>query len=187
PRSATHIRESGASTRQSARTSARRSSRRATSPTVAPRRARIRASAAPIPDDAPVTSTRDPSIFMGASSGRFLGARSGSVDHGSRNTTMAILDDIRRIWDDDAATYDDAPGHHPTSAAGQSAGRDPPAPSSQMLAKRSSAAGAEGLDIAVVVAPAHEPPGSPGGHGFDSVIERHLLWTLPDPIAALRA
>src|ERR1019366_8461804 len=117
PRSATHIRESGASTRQSARTSARRSSRRATSPTVAP----LRASAAPIPDDAPVTSTRDPSIFMGASSGRFLGARSGSVDHGSRNTTMAILDDIRRFWDDDAATYDDAPGHHPTSAAVQAA------------------------------------------------------------------
>src|SRR5580692_2587918 len=34
---------------------------------------------------------------------------------------MAILDDIRRFWDDDAATYDNAPGHHPTSAAVQAA------------------------------------------------------------------
>ena len=31
---------------------------------------------------------------------------------------MAILDDIRRFWDDDAATYDNAPGHHPTSRRG---------------------------------------------------------------------
>ncbi len=34
---------------------------------------------------------------------------------------MAILDDIRRFWDDDAATYDDTPAHHPTSAAVQAA------------------------------------------------------------------
>ncbi len=51
-----------------------------------------------------------------------------------------------------------------------------------MLARLHAAAGAEGLDIAVVTAPAHEPP-----HGFDAVIERHLLWTLPDPAAALSA
>ncbi len=30
---------------------------------------------------------------------------------------MAILDDIRRFWDADAATYDNAPGHRPTSAS----------------------------------------------------------------------
>jgi SAM-dependent methyltransferase len=135
---------------------------------------------------------------------------------------MAILDDIRGFWDADAATYDNTPGHHPTSAAVQAAwtaaleGLLPPAPadvldcgagtgflsliaarlghrvtaldiSSQMLAKLTTAAAAEGLDIAVVVAPAHEPPAAPDAGGFDAVIERHLLWTLPDPVAALRA
>ena len=130
---------------------------------------------------------------------------------------MAILDDIRRFWDDDAATYDNAPGHHPTSAAEQAAWTAalgallPAAParvldcgagtgflsliaarlghhvtaldlSPHMLARLEAAAGAEGLDISVVVAPAHEPP-----HGFDAVMERHLLWTLPDPMATLRA
>ena len=134
---------------------------------------------------------------------------------------MAILDEIRRFWDDDAATYDDAPGHRPRSPAVQAAWTAaleallPPAParvldcgagtgflsliaarlghrvtaldlSPGMLASAfGAAAGAEDLDIAVVVAPAHEPPREP--HGFDAVIERHLLWTLPDPVAALRA
>jgi len=130
---------------------------------------------------------------------------------------MAILDEIRRFWDDDAATYDDAPGHHPTSAAVQAAWTAAleavlPAPPARvldcgagtgflsliaarlghrvtaldlspgMLARLRAAADAEGLDIDVVVAPAHEPP-----HGFDAVVERHLLWTLPDPVGALRA
>ena len=44
------------------------------------------------------------------------------------------------------------------------------------------AARAEDLDVAVVVGPAESPPA-----GFDAVIERHLLWTLPDPSGALRA
>jgi SAM-dependent methyltransferase len=130
---------------------------------------------------------------------------------------MAILDEIRRFWDDDAATYDDAPGHRPTSPAVRAAWTAaleallPPAPARvldcgagtgflslmaarlghrvtaldlapQMLAKLEAAAAAEDLDIEVVVAPAHEPP-----PGFDAVIERHLLWTLPDPTAALAA
>lgn len=34
-----------------------------------------------------------------------------------------------------------------------------------------------------VVGSAAEPPGGP----FDAVMERHVLWTLPDPVAALRA
>jgi SAM-dependent methyltransferase len=130
---------------------------------------------------------------------------------------MTILDEIRRFWDDDAATYDDAPGHRPTSPAVQAAWTAalerllPPAParvldcgagtgflsliasrlghhvtaldiSPQMLAKLAEAAAAEGLDVAVVCAPAHEAP-----PGFDAVIERHLLWTLPDPGTALGA
>jgi SAM-dependent methyltransferase len=130
---------------------------------------------------------------------------------------MAILDEIRRFWDDDAATYDRTPGHHPTSAAVQAAWTAaleallPPAParvldcgagtgflslmaaslghrvtaldlSPGMLAKLRDAAEAQGLDISVVVGPADEPP-----LGFDAVIERHLLWTLPDPVAALSA
>ncbi len=139
---------------------------------------------------------------------------------------MAILDEIKRFWDDDAATYDDAPGHHPTSPAEQAAWTAalaallpiPPARildcgagtgflsliaarlghrvtaldlSLGMLAKLRAAAVAEDLDIAVVMAPADEPPPGPetpgGVAGFDVVIERHLLWTLPDPVAALAA
>jgi SAM-dependent methyltransferase len=134
---------------------------------------------------------------------------------------MAMLDDIRRFWDDDAATYDNASGHRPTSPAVQAAWTAalesllPPAPgrvldcgagtgflslmaarlghrvtaldlSPGMLAKLRAAAEAEGLAIEVVVAPAHEPPQGSGA-GFDAVIERHLVWTLPDPVAALRA
>jgi SAM-dependent methyltransferase len=130
---------------------------------------------------------------------------------------MAILDEIRRFWDDDAATYDNSPGHRPTSAAVRAAwtaaleGLLPPAParvldcgagtgflslmaarlghrvtaldlSPHMLAKLQAAAAAEGLDIDVVVAPADQPPS-----GFDAVMERHLLWTLPDPTAVLAA
>src|SRR5579863_10107161 len=133
---------------------------------------------------------------------------------------MAILDEIQRYWDDDASTYDDAPGHHPTSPAEQAAWTAalatllPPAParildcgagtgflsliaarlghrvtaldlSLGMLAKLSAAATAEDLDITAVMGPAHEPPSGPetpgGPAGFDVVIERHLLWTLPDP------
>jgi SAM-dependent methyltransferase len=130
---------------------------------------------------------------------------------------MGILDEIRRFWDDDAVTYDNAPAHRPTSpavVAAWTAALDallPPPParvldcgagtgflsliaarlghrvtaldlSSQMLAVLGTSATAEGLDIEVVASPAHEPPS-----GFDVVIERHLLWTLPDPRAALGA
>ncbi|MEX2457643.1 MAG: class I SAM-dependent methyltransferase [Actinomycetota bacterium] len=42
---------------------------------------------------------------------------------------------------------------------------------------------ARGLSVEILVGPAHEPPPGP----FDAVIERHLVWTLPDPVATLRA
>jgi SAM-dependent methyltransferase len=130
---------------------------------------------------------------------------------------VTILDEIRRFWDADAPTYDRAEGHRPTSAAVNAAWTAaleallPAAParvldcgagtgflslvaarlghrvtaldvSEQMLGRLRAAAEAAGLVIEVVHAPADEPPGS-----FDAVIERHLLWTLPDPPAALRA
>jgi len=40
-----------------------------------------------------------------------------------------------------------------------------------------------GLEIEATVADAVSPPDGP----FDAVVERHLLWTLPDPAAALAA
>jgi SAM-dependent methyltransferase len=55
--------------------------------------------------------------------------------------------------------------------------------SAGMLQRLREKAAASALDIDVVEGPAEEPP--PGE--FDAVIERHLLWTLPDPAGALRA
>lgn len=40
-----------------------------------------------------------------------------------------------------------------------------------------------GLEIEFVVGPATEPPPGP----YEAVVERHVLWTLPDPVAALAA
>lgn len=42
---------------------------------------------------------------------------------------------------------------------------------------------AAGVQTEVVEGPAEQPPPGP----FDAVIERHLLWTLPDPLLALKA
>jgi SAM-dependent methyltransferase len=130
---------------------------------------------------------------------------------------MDIIDEITAYWDRDAATYDDAPGHRPRSPAVRAAWTaalerllpTPPARvldcgagtgflsllaarlghsvtaldvSAEMLDRLSRAATAEGLDIEVVVAPADQPP-----PGHDVVMERHLLWTLADPGAALQA
>ena len=55
--------------------------------------------------------------------------------------------------------------------------------SSAMLAEAARKAERQGLHIDTVVAPATQPPPGP----FDAVVERHLLWTTPDPVAALRA
>jgi len=41
-----------------------------------------------------------------------------------------------------------------------------------------------GVDARVLVGDAADPP--PFDHSFDTVLARHLLWTLPDPAAALR-
>lgn len=130
---------------------------------------------------------------------------------------MALLDEIRRYWDDDAATYDDTPGHHPDDPAVLAAWAAalerslPPAParvldcgagtgflsliaarlghrvtaldlSANMLGRLRRAATSEGLHIDVVEGSADDPP-----TGFDAVMERHVLWTMPDPAAALAA
>lgn len=131
---------------------------------------------------------------------------------------MALRDEIRRYWDEDAATYDNVPGHRPTNSAELAAWSTalarllPPPParvldagagtgflslmaarlghkvtavdlSPGMLAKLRAAAAAEGLGIDVVEGDAADPPDGP----FDAVMERHVVWTLPDPVAALAA
>ncbi|MGH9094843.1 MAG: class I SAM-dependent methyltransferase, partial [Acidimicrobiales bacterium] len=130
---------------------------------------------------------------------------------------MAIADQIRSYWDVDAATYDDAPNHRPTSPAERAAWDAalarllPPPParvldcgagtgflsmiaarmghlvtaldvSSEMLDRLRKRAAVAGVGIEIVQGPADQPPPGP----FDAVMERHLLWTLPDPTAALR-
>jgi SAM-dependent methyltransferase len=51
-----------------------------------------------------------------------------------------------------------------------------------MLAGARRKAAERGVDLETVIGPATEPPEGP----FDAVIERHLIWTLPDPAGALR-
>jgi len=134
---------------------------------------------------------------------------------------MPIDDVHRRIqawWDDDAATYDDDPGHSPSSALELAAWREAlrsrlPAPparvldvgagtgflslllaelgyqvsaldlSAKMLARLAEKAEQRGLDVELANGPAEDPPPGP----FAAVVERHLLWTLPDPMKALAA
>jgi SAM-dependent methyltransferase len=52
-----------------------------------------------------------------------------------------------------------------------------------MLARAREKALARGVSLDLIVGSAAEPPPGP----FDVVMERHLVWTLPDPIATLRA
>jgi SAM-dependent methyltransferase len=52
-----------------------------------------------------------------------------------------------------------------------------------MLDRARAKATAAGLDLEVVNGPAERPPSGP----FDAVMERHLAWTLPDPVAAMAA
>jgi len=128
-----------------------------------------------------------------------------------------MTDRTRRYWDDDAPTYDRSPQHRPTSPLVRAAWLAaverllPPPPSRVldcgagtgfvtlmaarlghrvtaldlspgMLGQLRGSAEREGLDVEVVEGPADRPPA-----GFDAVIERHLVWTLPDPARALGA
>ena len=52
-----------------------------------------------------------------------------------------------------------------------------------MLSKARAKAEANGVELTFVVGPAAEPPAGP----FDAVIERHVVWTMPDPVTVLRA
>ncbi len=52
-----------------------------------------------------------------------------------------------------------------------------------MLEKARAKAEEQGLEIEFVVGPSTEPPPGP----FDAVMERHVLWTTPEPIRALTA
>jgi SAM-dependent methyltransferase len=54
----------------------------------------------------------------------------------------------------------------------------------RMLAQLSDKAKRRGLDVAIVEGNAADPPGA---GDYDVVVERHLVWTLPDPRAALEA
>jgi len=131
---------------------------------------------------------------------------------------MALQDEIRQWWDEDAATYDNSATHRPRRPAERAAwtaalARLLPAPpsrvldcgagtgflsliaarlghdvtavdlSGRMLAKLQEAAAQEGLAITTVEGPADVAPAG----NYDVVMERHLLWTLPDPEAALVA
>ncbi|MGO4343563.1 class I SAM-dependent methyltransferase [Pedococcus sp. 2YAF34] len=57
--------------------------------------------------------------------------------------------------------------------------------SEEMVALATAKAAPFGRAVAVVQGDAGEPPLAPGT--FDVVLARHVLWTLPDPLAALRA
>jgi SAM-dependent methyltransferase len=131
---------------------------------------------------------------------------------------MAVLDDIRRYWAQDAAIYDHASDHTARTGAERAAWTAalasalPAAParvldcgagtgflslmaarlghhvtavdlSAEMLVKLEASAAVGGLVVETVHGSATDPPAGE----FDAVMERHLLWTLPDPAAALRA
>ena len=128
------------------------------------------------------------------------------------------VDQVRRFWDADAATYDRDPGHYPVSRLERAAWRGtlerllPAAParvldvgagtgflslivselghqvtavdlSSGMLRRLRAKAEQAGLEVEIVEAEAASVPPGP----FHAVISRHLLWTLLEPITALRA
>lgn len=55
--------------------------------------------------------------------------------------------------------------------------------SEAMLSRAREKADARGLEVVFQVGSAMAPPEGP----FDAVMERHVLWTIPDPVGALRA
>jgi SAM-dependent methyltransferase len=129
-----------------------------------------------------------------------------------------VTGQIRTYWNEDAATYDKSPSHHPQRPQEQAAWAaalrrllpEPPARvldvgagtgflslllagqgyqvtaldlSPGMLARLQAKAAERGLEIATVESDALHPPQG----DFSAVVERHLLWTLPEPGAALAA
>jgi SAM-dependent methyltransferase len=127
-----------------------------------------------------------------------------------------LRQNLRAYWDRDSHTYDNADTHWPRSPAVNAAWRGalvrllPPPPArvldigagtgflSLTLARlgyqvtaADSAPGmleklkakATGLDVEAVETDASQPPDGP----FDAVVQRHLIWTLPDPAKALAA
>ncbi len=131
---------------------------------------------------------------------------------------IQIVDEVRRFWDIDAATYDRDPSHNPVSPLARAVWRGalesllPMSParvldvgagtgflsliaaelghsvtavdlSSGMLGQLRVKAEEAGLEVEIVEAEAACLPPGP----FDAVISRHLLWTLPEPLTALRA
>jgi SAM-dependent methyltransferase len=135
-----------------------------------------------------------------------------------QNGRADVSPEIRRFWDEDAATYDRSPSHHPARPQEQAAWAaalrrlppDPPARvldvgagtgflsllladqgyqvtaldlSPGMLAELRAKAARLGLEVETVGGDALHPPAG----DFGAVVERHLLWTLPDPVAALAA
>lgn len=129
-----------------------------------------------------------------------------------------LTDRIGTYWNNAAATYEQAPGHHPQTPLEWAAWRAvlarllPPTPARvldigagtgvltltaaqlghtvtaldlapAMLARLRATAASGGVEVDTIHAPANEPPPGP----WDVVMSRHLLWTLPDPTAALRA
>lgn len=131
--------------------------------------------------------------------------------------TSEITQQIRRIWDEDAAHYDrsHSPRRPHVLAAWRATLRrllpEPPATvldqgagtgfvslmladlgyqvtaidvSAQMLAVLRSKADRVGVNVRTLHADAAHPP---SGETFDAVVERDLIWTLPEPDAALAA
>ncbi|MEO8423630.1 MAG: class I SAM-dependent methyltransferase [Actinomycetota bacterium] len=52
-----------------------------------------------------------------------------------------------------------------------------------MLSKARAKAEENGVELTFVIGTAAEPPPGP----FDAIMERHVVWTMPDPVAVLRA
>lgn len=52
-----------------------------------------------------------------------------------------------------------------------------------MLSKARAKVEGAGLEVTFQVGPAAEPPAGP----FDAIMERHVVWTMPDPVAVLSA
>ncbi|MFI7275928.1 class I SAM-dependent methyltransferase [Streptomyces sp. NPDC049879] len=115
-------------------------------------------------DDEPDHGLRDPAVrraWAGRLAGWLPGEASDVLDAGCGTGTLSVLlaEDGHRV-----TGVDLAPG---------------------MVAAAEAKAARAGVPAAFLTGDAADPP--TGGRRFDVVLARHLLWTLPDPHAALRA